>query len=460
MYEAEAAADIDPEVFTWMVFKRKTALRTPENAYHRKHTLVLNYGDVYGVYLSRKNVYQVIKADALHIVYRGVPPSVHDRMLTNSIPYKGATPSYELEAGYQRAKRVNTKVVVETKSKSRLEPYFKPDHKVVETSTLDYKNYQWRKITKRLKIESKKSGKTKTILQVGDIVGLRYLTPASGSYIIYDDDKRVMVTHELFTDVIHNSRVLPLSQQRDETIDLPTGIKIKAPDPERSAVKRRSKVVEKEDERVIPPILEEEPIVPKYDLSGMIDFESIYDSVVNERRRNNKAKRTGRLLDNIMALPDVPEVSDDEEDFEDTETPVASDSEETEAVEETQDESEETPEDEETEETPEEEEPDSDSDVADELEPGTQFSIGNKTFVVVDSHEFERNDKLMEYYIYETENNDDDFMLYKLRLPHDYPISEFSKHAEILEEEYDADELKSLYERIEYASFKTLPLLK
>lgn len=456
------AADVDPNDFTWLVFKRKTSLRTQPQAYNQRHTLVLEYGDVYGVLKTRKQVYQLIKQNEMHILYRGIPQSVHDRIFDVSVPYKGQTPSLKIEPGFQRAKR-KAVVPVEKKTMRRTEDFFKPAHDVVEKSELDYANYQWRKMTKRVRLYSKRHEKTQTVLQIGQLVGLRYVSPAKGSYIIYDDDHRVLVSHEMYVKVKDESKVLPMSQQREGVVDLETGKEVKQKVEQRpgSIIKRRD--TKRAEPREVPPPVEE-TIVPKYDLSQLNDD----DILKTTRRRENSGKRVRNVVNNILDLPEIPEwVGDDiEELFTDEDDGSVKQVKENDDIKEIEAEIKEqdeehfdTPEDEE-ESTDDESAEDEDSELADELEPGSIIRVGKRTFVMLQSSIMERNANLMEYLFYDPENDDDEFMVYRLRLASNYMTSEFSKRAEILDDKFDDKELKSLLDKIEYAEFKPLPLVK
>jgi len=462
MFLAEAGLlDLDTSSFSWLVFTRQVPFK-PNNMYNAKHKLILNKGDLFGIKGNRKG-FQLIKADALHITFR-FPEKVHNAIMEHAKPYRGAIPQVELDAGYVRARKVDTAPKLKA-TRLRTDDYFKPEHKVIEASELDYENYQWRKVNKpTIHVESKRAGKTKTVLHTGDIVGLRYVNPSIGGYVIHDDDKRVMISHEMYDHIKNNSRCLPLTQQRKGIVDLPTGKVLKKQD----RASKNSIIVRRPRDTSATPIIPralEDVIVPKYDIKEVSDVAKLH----GDRRRLNTANRIKNVVNNVITK--IPDLEDWDENigYDDTENhsdgrPADIQKEMDTPIDLEQDAKQhEKPvkfkqDDDEDENLPKHAVEDLENEVADQLQPGTIFKAGKREFVVVDAHEFERNDNLMEYFLYEVDSEDDEF--YRIRLPVAFTMREFEKVAEIMDKTYPTDKLAKLQTQAEFATFKSISLVK
>jgi hypothetical protein len=449
MFVAEAEA-IDVDDFVWMVYNRKTAYKSQPQQYNPKHTLVLNQGDVYGMLRTRKKVYQLVKADAQHVLFRNIVPSIHDKLFKDSLPYRGTIDQQRVDEGFERARRVST-VQNEAKRDIRTSPFFVPSGRIDEREELDYSNYQWRKVIDQVKLESKKQGVTKKVLSKNELIGLRYVSPSVGGYVIHDSNKRVMVSTEMYVDLTDASKLLPLSQQLEGKVNV-FNPRSKVPTPKKGGiVPRRQFDVEPVSEEV------EEPIVPKYDFSNV----SPLDFFKSKRVTRNQASRTERAITNIQKAPDLPEWEGDdvEELFEDDDgveenvkEPVKDEPEEADDVEEEFD-------DEEQEDSEDSEEESPTSPLADVLVAGRMFSMNNREFAVIQSGVMERNPKLVEYIVHE--NNSDDEELYRFRLADNYTLQQFEeKGYTILENEMDDSEIDKLQLLLDDAKFKPLPLAK
>ena len=455
------AANINPDDYAWLTFTRQTKLKL--TGYHQKHELRLERGDIFGVRRTRSNTYQLVKADAMHVLYRGLSEKAHNSIMKHSIPYEGPPPTpEEIEEGFVRRRKVN---VVNRKrvANKRTDDYYKtPKERVIETFQIDFDDYQWRKVKSGpIKVTTKKQGKVRTVLHAGDFVGMRYLTPARGGYIIVDGSTRILISHELYTEIVHESRPLPSGQQRSGTIDLDSGRKVEKAPVEKKV--RRKKVETPE----LPP---EEPIEKLYDLDDLSEEE-----VLGKIKRRSRVQKN--LQSTVKRLMEGPEqetwVPDDQEEFE-QEEPTSEETEDEDQVETPGDEQPETevPEDTDVEEEPEdEEEPEpeegseqDDETLADVLEPGTIIRMkkgSGRRFVVVDADIMERNENLMEYTLVDPDSEDDeeDDVMYHLRLGTHVKVGKFRESAEI-EGTYDEKKLKPLQEKVQYANIKSMSLVK
>lgn len=440
------AADIDPDAFTWYRFKRKTKM-TFDQRYNQRHELVLMPGDIFGMLKTKKQVFQLIKRDTQHILHRNILPSTHTKILAASEPYKAKVEKAQKNLGAIRATRVSTKVRPTLK---RTDNYFKPNHTVIERNSIDYADYQWRRTVVRTRVESKRHERTKHILVKDEEFGLRYVNKSFGGYILFRDTNRVLISSELFDELLDNSRVLPLAKQREGTIDVRervAAIITKAPPPPRTAV--------------LETVEEQHSVKSKYDFDSL-DTDSLIQK--SSRRRDNQVRRTQRALNTVYKVADTPHVVGDDEELFDPEDehdvhdgptiePVRHDVREIEIPDEELEEDEPVSEDR----AP---EPVQDYEIADELVPGRMFSIRDRQFVVVMAGIMERNANLMEYLIYEIENDDEEMTLYRLRMQSNFLYSQFSKHATLLDGEYDEAELRYLQDRVDYAVYKQIPLVR
>lgn len=463
MFFITEAANIDPDAFAWLVFTRSTKMRL--TGYHQRHVLTLAKGDIFGIKRTRSNTYQLVKSDAMHILYRNISDRTYGSIMKNSIPYKGPTPSeQEVEEGYVRRRKVRTKEPAHTPQK-RTDDYYIPTRgRIVERYQIDLGNYQWRKVAKGpIRLVTKKQGKAKGMLRSGDIVGMRYRSPARGGYIVLDGNNRMHISHELYTQIVQDSRVLPTAQQKSGLIDLETGKREAEEKPmKRLPVKKKPAPKPKE----LPP---EEPVEKLYDLDSLQEEE-----ILQKAERRSRVTRNMRRT--VRKLLEVPEsetwVENDEEEFE-QEAPEETPEEETEGEPTERDLDKEDAEEarkvdeedrEEESEPSEDEEADATIPVVEEIEPGTIIRMtkgSQRHFVVVDAQIMERNENLMEYILFDpdADEDDEDVVMYKLRIGIRMPMAQFKEHAEI-EGDYDTDKLKPLMDSVEYATFKPISLVK
>jgi len=459
------AANINPDDYAWLVFKRQTKLKL--SGYNQKHELRLARGDIFGVRRTRSNTYQLVKADSMHVLYRGISEKTHTSIMKHGMPYDGPPPTEdEVDEGFVRRRKVATHEKTIVANKRTNDYYRTPKARVLESYQIDLEDYQWRQLKEsNIKVTTKKQGKVRALLNVGDFVGMRYMTPARGGYILYEGENRVLISHELYTEIVQASRPLPLAQQRTGIVELEGSPKIKE-EPVKKLVRR----VEK---KAIPA---PEPIASLYDLDNLTEEEVLGKIKRRSRTRTNLKRSVKKLLE-------VPEqetwVEDTEDEFE-AETEEDNTAEEEEFEEEGEDTSTETPGDE-VEDPEEDEEVDDDDDdaseeeeddnseqdqelLADAMDPGVIIRMkkgSGRRFVVVDAQIMERNENLMEYTLFDpdSEEDDDDSVMYHLRLGTTVTVGKFKDSAEI-EGEYGEDELKSVQSRLEYATIKSMSLVK
>lgn len=483
-----AAKSIDPEAFAWLVFTRATKMRL--TGYNQRHVLTLAKGDIFGVRRTRSNTFQIVKSDSLHVLYRNVTPAVHERILKNSIAYKGppVTPQ-EVEDGFVRQRRVATREADKTANK-RIDDFFKPKDRIVEKYQIDQNNYQWRKVIKSpIRVVTKKQGKSKAIVKPGELVGLRYQTPARGGYVLVDGNVRVHISHEMYVELVQGSRVLPERQQKTDIVDLGSGLSeaeiAKTMQQEKQDSRRKKKTKTMDDATH-----EEEPIPKLYDIDDLSE-EDVLE--VGVQKRSRKQKNLRRMVRKLLEVQEQDVwVDEDGGDFEDDSIDKAPDEDledvdhdkdtgdvdaEDSALEDTDEDGEGEDEDDDLEDG----DPDSDEDlgeddlgeskyrddehVADLLEPGVVIKMkkGNgRTFVVVEAAPMERNENLMEYILHDpkTDEDDSDYSLYRLRLNVNMPMSKFEESAEITEDSFGDEELKSIQDTVEYADIKSISFVK
>lgn len=454
MFFVVESANIDPDSFAWLVFTRATKMRL--TGYHQRHVLNLMKGDIFGVRRTRSNTYQMVKSDAMHILYRNLTERTYSSIMKNSIPYKGETPTdAEAEEGFVRRRKVNTRETVKPANK-RVDDFFIPTRgRIVEKYQIDLSNYQWRKIAKsQIKIVTKKQGKIKSVLQIGDVVGMRYRSPARGGYVIVDAKERVHISHELYLAIVQGSRVVPSAQQRSGILDISSG---KQEEEIKEAAKRR-KNVKRPAPRMID-LPEEEPVEKLYDIDS--DFP---EELLNKTERRSRTVKNMRR--SMKKLLDIPESetwveTDEQEGFEDEpqqETNKTLPKDEDEYIEEEGDDVE-APE--EAEPTAEEEE--AQKPVVDVLEIGDIIHTlkgPKQSYAVVDAKVMDRNENLMEYVLFDPASTDEEEdALYKLRIGVRMTLEKFNENATI-EGKFPAKKLKSIQERLEYATFQPISLLR
>jgi len=462
------AANINPDDYAWLVFKRQTKLKL--SGYNQKHELRLARGDIFGVRRTRSNTYQLVKADSMHVLYRGISEKTHTSIMKHGMPYDGPPPTEdEVDEGFVRRRKVATHEKTIVANKRTNDYYRTPKARVLESYQIDLEDYQWRKLKEsNIKVITKKQGKVRALLQVGDFVGMRYMTPARGGYLLYEGENRVNISHELYTEIVQASRPLPLGQQRTGVVDLGSPSRVKE-----EPIKKLIRRVEKKE------LPAPEPIKTLYDLDDLTE-----DEILGKIKRRSRTQTN--LKRSVKKLMEEPEqetwVEDTENEFE-AETEEDNTEEQETDEEEPEDNSTETPGDEveEPEENKEESEEgdDTDSDkededadeaeqdqelLADAMDPGIIIRMkkgSGRRFVVVDANIMERNENLMEYTLFDpdSEEDDSDTVMYHLRLGTTVTVGKFKDSATI-EGEYGEDELKSVQSRLEYAKIKSMSLVK
>lgn len=201
--------------FTWYTQGAKKKSIGGRNEYNARHPLVIEAGDVFGVKKTLRGPsagdYQLVLGKAPHVIFRAVPAKKVDAVIKEAKPYKGSNP--EKAAGV-RAKKV-TLVEKEGPNKQR-DTFYKPRGTIVEKTTFDRDNYQWRLLVtpKKINVKTLKQGRVRGSVKDKDVIGLRYLTPAKGGYVIMPNDMRTNISHELYEELVGASRILPPARQQ------------------------------------------------------------------------------------------------------------------------------------------------------------------------------------------------------------------------------------------------------
>ena len=234
------SADHDLSEFDWYTFNGAKTITL--KGYNQRHDFRLEKGDVYGVRSTRQlGKMQLLKQDATHVLFRNVEESKVDKLIDVSKAYKGKVAHPEL-GDRKRAPKIAIKST-ELKIANRMsDQYFSPKN-VIERTSYDRQDYQWRSIGKQIRIKTLKMGKARKALELGDVVGIRYLTVAKGGYIIMPNQERVNIPTEIYKEIVENSRILTRSEQKSGTInmlDIKETVLSDRPEGRRATIKRRT----------------------------------------------------------------------------------------------------------------------------------------------------------------------------------------------------------------------------
>lgn len=458
MFVAEAA-NVNPEDFSWLVFIQGSMRFTGNH--NQQHKLVLKEGDLFGIRRTRSNTYNIIKADALHVLFRSVTDDQHKRLMKRTRVFRGKTPTKDLESGYKRHKKLAAKAPA-IKVDKRKDDYFRPANtrQINEKVEIDLANYQWRKAKteKPIKIVTRKQGKSKHVLNNGDLIGARHVTPARGGYIIIEGDTRINIGHELYTEIVHASRILPANQQREGLIDLTTGKKRISTKASRAEAEQKQKVIRRARRKHVKEVPEYAPEEP---IEQLFDFDHLEDSEVarNLERRGRLAGRISHQVKKMLQVPGQDTWVEDGEDaaFEpEEETDEQIEEEDVELENDLADDSEDREDNVDDEDLEDEAEP-----LVEVLEPGDLIKLKKgrgREFVLVQFEEMERNANLIEYMLHDPDSDEDDFVVHRLRLGVKTTLAEFKQNAEVVGT-YDG-KLETIQNQIEYATFKPISFLK
>lgn len=194
---------VDPKKYTWYVYNGKTPLkflRLDSKELHRKHDLVINPNDMFGIYqtLTHKT-YKLVVPDAMHVEFSPDAKTVQ-RILKASKPAKTMPGMHEVRR-------------VSTRKQGSL--YFKPRTRPTrEKYQIDKSNYQWRRIDsieEPIQLRDP-NGKLRPVkLQTGQEFGLRFINKAKGKggVIVFDKSfKTVRINTATYEALVHASQIL------------------------------------------------------------------------------------------------------------------------------------------------------------------------------------------------------------------------------------------------------------
>lgn len=212
------SADHDLDGFDWYTYAGPK--RVTLKGYNQRHDFTLEKGDIYGVRSTRQmGKYQLVKHDMTHVLFRNVEDTKVDKIMDISKVYRGPRVKHPEIEGRQRAPKVAIKPI-EVKLANRLLDQFYTPKSVVERNSYDRQDYQWRTATKQIRVKTLKMGKARKPIEVGDVIGVRYVTAAKGGYIIMPNQERVNIPTEIYKELVENSRILPRGEQKSGVINM------------------------------------------------------------------------------------------------------------------------------------------------------------------------------------------------------------------------------------------------
>lgn len=234
------SADHDLNDFDWYTFNGERSVTL--KGHNQRHDFKLEKGDVYGVRSTRQlGKMQAVKRDMTHVLFRNIEESKLDKIIEKSKAYRGPAVKHPELEGRKRAPKVAIKST-EIKMPNRLvDAYFTPKN-VIERTTYNRQDYQWRKAGKQIRVITKKMGKARKPLELGDMIGMRFVTQAKGGYIIMPNQERVNIPTEIYKEIVENSRILPRAEQLSGEInmlDIKDQVLQDRPEARRATIKRR-----------------------------------------------------------------------------------------------------------------------------------------------------------------------------------------------------------------------------
>jgi hypothetical protein len=194
-----AARTVDPNKYEWYVYKGPVIkFFRDKNPLHRKHDLILNPEDMFGIYQTKTHLtYKLVVPNALHIEYSPDKKTVMS-ILTKSKPTKTVPSAHK---------------VVRTSTRKKDTIWFKPKKKVVgEKKQIDQRNYQWRKLTSEAIDLKDHKGKTRKIkILHSHVFGLRFINKAKGGILVLDKVfKTFRVNTSMYEQLYNSSELLPV----------------------------------------------------------------------------------------------------------------------------------------------------------------------------------------------------------------------------------------------------------
>lgn len=212
MYMSLAGPAVDFHKFEWYANNTKQSITIN---FDDKVPVQLQPDDLVGINRITKGAhigsYQVVLARYPQRVFRAVPATSVSTLQKSLIPIN-FVPEKPAAQGIRRTKITHQKV----KQSDRLTAdYYKSRPHIVETDGVDREDYQWRRIVRPVRVNSRHTKKILVKLEQDDKVGLRFIQPAHGGFILLPDGRRVALSFEDYTKVVQNSDILSRSEQLD-----------------------------------------------------------------------------------------------------------------------------------------------------------------------------------------------------------------------------------------------------
>lgn len=227
------ARTVDPDKYEWYIYKGPVIkFFRDKNPLHRKHDLILNPEDMFGVYQTKTHkTYKLVLPNALHIEY-GPDKKTIMGILTKSKPTQSKPDAHSVRR---------------TSTRKKDSIYFKPGKKVVdEKKKIDQRNYQWRKLTSEALDLKDPKGKTRKIkILHSHVFGLRFINKAKGGVIVLDKTfKTFRINAAMYEQLYDKSELLPVQPvhiiDKDKIVK---PVKIKAePKPKRVEKRKQPEV--------------------------------------------------------------------------------------------------------------------------------------------------------------------------------------------------------------------------
>lgn len=192
--------------YTWYVYRGRNKV----NVNVRTHKRIISENDMYGFRQTRNGTYYVILPEMYHVDFV-VDKNTANRLVNNSDPIKRPKIQNLADADTGKIIRKAAIDIAAANSPNRQwdSARYKANRVVNESNgKIDYANYQWRKITQPEGFKLKKADKS-VHYKRNDIVGMRFIKPATGGIIIDQDFNRFVLSTENFDTIVHGSVVLP-----------------------------------------------------------------------------------------------------------------------------------------------------------------------------------------------------------------------------------------------------------
>lgn len=203
-----AAAPADFTKFEW--FSATQPFKLELDA---KHPLQVAEDDLIGLNKATRGPtsgkYQVVLAKYPQLIFRSIDPAKVAKFEKKLKTYAGV-PEKPKKTGQRQTRLVRSHIGRDDKLSAQ---FFKAPSKPTEHSGYDKDDYQWRKLIRPMTITTRHLGKSRATLQVGEVIGLRYLRKSHGGYIIMPNEERIMIDHELYEKITLDSDILPAAQQ-------------------------------------------------------------------------------------------------------------------------------------------------------------------------------------------------------------------------------------------------------